>query len=141
MPADDPSMLVHMHMGCYGLGLSRMIAAIAEVSHDKQGIIWPKSVAPWNCVIIQGKAGGGEHIYDGIASVFGSDEVLFDDRQHVSIGWKCHDAKKIGYPHIVVLGRDWETGVVEVIHRKSGLSEKVETSTLFDAKYWKDLDP
>jgi len=63
MPQDDPSKLLSAHMGCYGLGLSRMIGAIAEVSHDDDGIIWPDAVAPWKCVIIEGSAGNGDSVY------------------------------------------------------------------------------
>jgi prolyl-tRNA synthetase len=137
MPADDPSILMPIHMGCYGLGISRMIAAIAEVSHDESGIIWPESVAPWNCIVIEGKQGGGESIYDGIASVIGVDNVLLDDRPHMSVGWKLHDAKKIGFPHIIVVGRGWEeTGLIEAIHRRSGTTEHVESSALLDPTFW-----
>lgn len=137
MPADDPSVLMPIHMGCYGLGLSRMIAAIAQVSHDDMGIIWPESVAPWNCIILEGKSGGGESVYDGIVSVLGTDNVLLDDRPQLSTGWKLHDARKIGYPNIVVLGRAWEaSGLVEVIHRQSGQIQHVESSVLLDPSFW-----
>lgn len=136
MPANDPSALETVHMGCYGLGLSRMIATIAQVSHDKSGIIWPESVAPWNCVVIQGKAGGSEAVYDGIASVLGTDNVILDDRPN-SIGWKLLEAKRIGYPHIVVLGRRWEdAGELEIINRRAGSTENVESSVLLDPRYW-----
>jgi len=114
-----------------------MIAAIAQVSQDDLGLIWPESVAPWNCILIQGKAGGGERVYDGIASVIGADNVLLDDRPQLSTGWKLHDAKKIGYPRIVVLGRAWEeTGLIEVIHRQSGETQHVESSVLLDPSFW-----
>ena len=138
MPKEDPSKLLAAHMGCYGLGLSRMIGAIAEVSHDNEGIIWPESVAPWNCIIIEGSAGNGESICDDIGSVIGADNVLLDDRPNVTAGWKINDAKKIGYPHIVVLGRQWEdTGLIEVVRRKSGETLHVESSALLDPKFWK----
>jgi prolyl-tRNA synthetase len=137
MPADDPSVLMPIYMGCYGLGLSRMIAAIAQISHDDMGIIWPESVAPWKCIVLQGKSGGGEAVYDGIASAIGADNVLLDDRPQVSPGWKIQDAKKIGYPYIVVLGRvTEETGLLEVIHRQSGQTKHVEISTLQDPSFW-----
>jgi len=138
MPKDDPSKLLAAHMGCYGLGLSRMIGAIAEVSHDDEGIIWPDAIAPWKCVIIEGNAGNGDSIYDDIGSVIGADNVLLDDRPNVTPGWKLNDAKKIGYPHIVVLGRQWkETGLIEVVRRKSGETLQVERSALLDPNLWK----
>lgn len=140
MPADDPSALMPIHMGCYGIGLSRMIAAIAQVSQDNMGIIWPESVAPWNCIVIQGKSGGGESLYDSIASVIGADNVLLDDRPQLTTGWKIHDAKKIGYPHMVVLGRAWEeTGLIEVITRQSGETRHVESSVLLDPSFWNNI--
>jgi prolyl-tRNA synthetase len=136
-PAHDPSAILNVQMGCYGLGLSRMIGAIVEMSHDDSGIIWPESVAPWNCVVIQGKL-GGEDVYDGIASILGADNVLLDDRSHVGLGWKVHDARKIGYPHIVVLGHSWQdNGMIEVIHRRTGEKKLVESSALSDPKFWK----
>ena len=137
MPADDPSSLMPIHMGCYGIGISRLIAAIARASYDNTGLVWPDSVAPWNCIILEGTPGSGESVYVGIASVIGADNVLLDDRPHVSAGWKLHDAKKIGYPHIIVLGRVWEeTGRIEVIHRKSGETEYVESSAVMDPGFW-----
>jgi prolyl-tRNA synthetase len=137
MPPNDPSALMPIHMGCYGIGVSRMIAAITQVSHDEMGIVWPESVAPWNCIILQGKSGGGEVLYDGIASVIGVDNVLLDDRLQLTTGWKLRDAKKIGYPHIVVLGRAWEeSGLVEVTHRQSGETQHVESSVLLDPSFW-----
>ena len=138
MPANDPSTLIPIHMGCYGLGISRMIAAIAQVSQDEAGIIWPELVAPWNCIVIQGKSGGGERVYDAIASVLGEDNVLLDDRTQFSAGWKIRDAVKIGYPHIVVLGRTWEeSGLIEVIHRRSGETQHIESGALLDPRFWK----
>jgi prolyl-tRNA synthetase len=90
--------------------------------------------------VLQGKSGGGESVYDGIASVIGIDDVLIDDRSHLSTGWKLHDAKKIGYPHIIVLGRAWEeSGLIEVIHRRTGQTQNVESSVLYDPGFWKSL--
>ena len=137
MPANDPSALETAHMGCYGLGLSRMIATIAQVSHDSSGIIWPEAVAPWKCIVIEGKSEGSEAVYDGIASVLGTDNVLLDDRPNVSIGWKLQEARRIGYPHIVVLGRKWEdAGEVEITNRRKGTTNYVESSVLLDPRYW-----
>jgi prolyl-tRNA synthetase len=138
MPANDPSALETVHMGCYGLGLSRMIATIAQVSNDNAGIIWPESVAPWKCIVLEGKAEGSEAVYDGIASVLGTDNVLLDDRPNIGIALKLKEAKRIGYPHIVVLGRTWEDArKVEIINRRARSTEHVESAVLFDPLYWK----
>lgn len=137
MPADDPSVLRPIHMGCYGLGISRMIAAIAKLTSDETGLVWPEPVAPWKCIVLEGTPRSGESVYDDLASVLGPDNVLLDDRPHVTSGWKLHDATKIGYPHIVVLGKKWEqSGRIEVIHRMSGQTEYVERSTLMDPTFW-----
>jgi prolyl-tRNA synthetase len=138
MPPNDPSALLPIHMGCYGLGLSRMIAAIAQVSHDDVGLIWPEQVAPWKYIVLQGKDGGGELVYDDIATVIGLDNVLLDDRPDISIGRKLREAKRIGYPYIVVLGKEWaENGMCEVIRRQSGETRHIERSALLDLKSWK----
>ena len=137
MPNDDPSKLNLIHMGCYGLGISRMIAAIAQQSHDAAGLIWPESVAPWRCIVLQPKTGGGEDVYDAIASAIGSDNVVFDDRLHVTIGAKLHDAKRIGYPWIAALGKKWETeGEVELVNRRSGETQYLQKSVLQDPNFW-----
>ena len=137
MPQDDPSKLNLIHMGCYGLGISRMIAAIAQQSHDAAGIIWPESVAPWRCVVLQPKTGGGEDVYDAIASAIGPDNVVLDDRLHATIGAKMHDARRIGYPWIAALGKKWETeGEVEFVNRRSGETQYLQTSILQDANFW-----
>ena len=142
MPPDDPSALVLSHMGCYGIGISRMIAAIVEISNDDDGIIWPESVAPWKCVILHPKQGRGgeENVYDGIASILGDDNVLMDDRPTLNMGWKMRDAKKVGYPFIVGLGQKWQTeGLVEFINRRTGETDFIQSSILLDAQFWKDL--
>jgi prolyl-tRNA synthetase len=114
-----------------------MIAAIAQISHDDKGIIWPDRVAPWKCIVLQGKQGVSENVYDAIGSVIGTDDVLLDDRPDISIGWKLREAKRIGYPYIVVLGREWEdNGKIEVIHRRSGETHQVDQSALVDPKLW-----
>ena len=136
-PKYDPSRSDLIHMGCYGLGISRMIAAIVEVSHDESGILWPESVAPWKCVILQDKEGSAEPVYDGIASVIGQNDVLLDDRLHVSVGHRVQDAKRMGYPWIVVMARTWEsTGLLEVIKRKTGETMQVDRSAILDPKFW-----
>jgi prolyl-tRNA synthetase len=142
MPAHDPSALVLSHMGCYGIGISRIIAAITEVSHDGDGIIWPTTVAPWKCVVIHPKQGGSgeEAVYDGIASILGTDNVLMDDRPNLNMGWKLRDAKSVGYPFIVGLGQKWQKeGMVEFINRRTGEINFIQTSVLMDANFWKEL--
>ncbi|CAG8768501.1 21361_t:CDS:1, partial [Gigaspora rosea] len=95
--------LLSIQMGCYGIGVSRMIAAIIESSHDSKGIIWPPSVAPYRVCIIPG---GDEpeitektrSLYDFLTSECDglNDEVLIDDRMNLSFGYRMKDAELLG---------------------------------------------
>jgi prolyl-tRNA synthetase len=106
-------------MGCYGIGISRILATIAEISHDEKGLIWPISVAPYDCWIVnlatsKDDAIGqvAEHLYRSLQEL-GLDVVL-DDRLE-SAGVKFKDADLIGVPIQIVIGRRLaETGSVEV---------------------------
>jgi len=138
MPQDDDSKRNLIHMGCYGLGISRMIAAIAQQCHDEIGLVWPESVAPWRCIVLQPKTGGGEETYDAIASAIGTDNVIFDDRPYATIGAKMHDAKRIGFPWIAALGKEWKTnGLVELVNRRTGETQYVDKAVLQDPNVWK----
>jgi prolyl-tRNA synthetase len=125
-------------MGCYGIGLSRMIAAIAQVSHDGLGIIWPESVAPWKCIVLQGKnSRNGEPLYDRIASVLGADNVLLDDRQSLGQRDKQGEAERTGYPYIVMHTPKSETkDQITVIDRLSGSTKVVSSSEISDINFW-----
>ncbi len=113
---------VRITMGSYGIGVSRLVAAIAEQSHDDSGLIWPRAVAPFDVhVVVAGKT---EEIAAGGAALAADLEaaglsVLLDDRK-ASPGVKFADAELIGVPTIVVAGRGLATGVIEVKDRRSG---------------------
>ena len=111
-------------MGSYGIGVSRLVGAIIEASHDDAGIIWPESVAPFKAGLINLKAGDDacdaacEDLYArlGAAGV----EVLVDDRE-IRAGGKFADMDLIGLPWQVVVGpRGLKDGVVEIKNRASG---------------------
>jgi prolyl-tRNA synthetase len=117
---------VRITMGSYGVGVSRLVAAIAEQSHDPAGLIWPREVAPADVHIVI--AGKSAEIREGAESLAGELDaagvaVLLDDRS-ASPGVKFADAELIGVPTIVVVGRGLAKGVVEVKDRRSG--ERVE---------------
>ncbi|CDS08335.1 hypothetical protein LRAMOSA02283 [Lichtheimia ramosa] len=124
-------------MGCFGIGISRLVATAAEVCHDDRGIVWPSSIAPYRVCIVPTSNNNAqllsmaESIYDQLendmnwrvkghaGSVF-YDDVVIDDRKQM-FGAKMADAELIGYPFIVVLGKHaLETGVVEVNQRIKG---------------------
>jgi prolyl-tRNA synthetase len=113
---------VRITMGSYGIGVSRLVAAIAEQSHDPAGLIWPREVAPADVHIVI--AGKSAEIREGAESLAGSLDaegvaVLLDDRS-ATPGVKFADAELIGVPTIVVVGRGLANGVVEVKDRRSG---------------------
>ncbi|MBB5805240.1 prolyl-tRNA synthetase [Saccharothrix ecbatanensis] len=113
---------VRITMGSYGVGVSRLVAAIAEQSHDDRGLIWPRNVAPADVhVVVAGKdetllAGGAKLAEELSASGL---RVLLDDRK-ASPGVKFADAELIGVPTILVVGRGLVNGLVEVKDRRTG---------------------
>ena len=111
-------------MGSYGIGVSRAVAAIAEMNNDEKGLIWPHEVAPADVhIVATGKAGdpqfpAAERL--AIDCEAAGLRVLLDDRVGVSPGIKFNDAELIGVPTIVIVGRGLVDGVVEVKDRRSG---------------------
>ncbi len=118
---------VRLTMGSYGIGVSRLVAVIAEQHHDELGLRWPASVSPFDAhVVIANKdaaarAGAGELAAEldrlGL-------EVLLDDRT-ASPGVKFKDAELLGVPWIVVVGRGWSDGVVELRNRFTGETREI----------------
>jgi prolyl-tRNA synthetase len=89
-------------MGCYGIGLERLMGTIVEISHDERGIIWPDDVAPFKVHLISlNKNVAAEKIYKLLNAK--KVEVLFDDREDVGAGEKFADADLIGIPFRVVV--------------------------------------
>ncbi|MGH3936069.1 MAG: proline--tRNA ligase [Pseudonocardiaceae bacterium] len=113
---------IRITMGSYGIGISRLVGAIAEQSHDEHGLVWPREVAPADVhVVIAGKeeavGAAGERLATKLDAA--GIRVLLDDRS-VTPGVKLTDADLIGVPTIVVVGRGLSSGVVEVKDRASG---------------------
>ena len=111
-------------MGSYGIGVSRAVAAIAEMNCDDKGLIWPREVAPADVhIVATGKPGDPQlPAAEQLAAECEAAglRVLFDDRVGVSPGIKFNDAELIGVPTIVVVGRGLPDGLVEVKDRRSG---------------------
>ena len=111
-------------MGCYGIGVTRTVAASIEQNHDDDGIIWPVAIAPYEAVIIPANnkseevmAAAGK-LYEDMED--GRDEVVLDDRNERA-GIKFKDADLIGYPVRVTIGKKWQqSGCVEIKIRRSG---------------------
>ncbi len=120
---DENGKLVTVTMGSYGIGVTRLMAAIAESNNDEKGLIWPENIAPFNVHVIA--AGRDEVIYEVAESLVASLEsvgldVLFDDRPKVSPGVKFGDAELLGVPQIIIVGRDAAEGTVEHWDRRTG---------------------
>ena len=113
---------VRITMGSYGIGVSRLVAVLAEQNHDDSGIVWPREVSPFDVhLVVAGKteeiAAGGEALAAELSAAGLS--VLLDDRK-ASPGVKFADAELVGVPTIVVVGRGLVNGVVELKDRRSG---------------------
>ena len=111
-------------MGSYGIGVSRVMAALAEANHDDKGLTWPAQIAPYHVqVLATGKDQAVFDVAEQIASSLDADgvEVLYDDRRKVSAGVKFADAELLGLPYTLVVGRDLaREGTVEIRDRRTG---------------------
>lgn len=109
-------------MGSYGIGVSRIVAVLAEQYADEKGLVWPSEVAPADLhVVIANKDEAAISGASTLVEAFGRArlEVLFDDRK-ASPGVKFKDAELIGIPWVVVVGRGWSEGTVELRERATG---------------------
>ncbi|QMV85517.1 proline--tRNA ligase [Corynebacterium hindlerae] len=104
-------------MGSYGIGVSRLVAVLAEQMHDNKGLVWPAEVAPFqvHIAVANKDAAAGEAAESLAASLSNAGiDVLFDDRPKVSPGVKFKDAELLGMPLVVILGRSFADGNVEI---------------------------
>jgi prolyl-tRNA synthetase len=127
---------VRLTMGSYGIGVSRLVAVIAEQHHDESGLRWPPAVAPFAVhLVIANKDAGARAGADELATELDrlGVEVLLDDRQ-ASPGVKFTDAELLGVPWIVVVGRGWADGVVELRNRSSGQISELAAGASMDTE-------
>lgn len=116
-------------MGCYGIGISRVMAAAIEQNHDEFGIIWPKNIAPYLVDVIianikdETQVSLGEKIYAELSD--NGIETVLDDRNERA-GFKFKDADLIGFPLKIVVGKGAAEGIVEIKDRKTGESSEVK---------------
>ena len=118
-------------MGSYGIGPARIAAAAVEQSHDEQGIIWPKAIAPFDVHLVQVQTKDADQtavasaLHDGLGAE--GWDVLWDDRDQRP-GFKFADAELIGCPVRVTVGKKAAEGIVEVEPRSGGAREEVAVS-------------
>jgi prolyl-tRNA synthetase len=122
-----------MIMGCYGIGVSRLIPAVIEQSHDEYGIIWPQSIAPFQVHLIpvnlqdEAQRRLTEELYQWLRDQ--AIEVLLDDRPE-RVGVKLNDADLIGIPWRILVGKKAVEGRVELKNRKTGEVQEWELTSL-----------
>jgi prolyl-tRNA synthetase len=119
-----------MLMGCYGIGVSRIVAAAIEQNHDEHGIIWPEPMCPFSVILLSLNAKKSEDVGAATEELYAQlqqagIEVLLDDRD-TRPGVKFADADLLGIPHRLVVGdRGLKEGLIEYRHRGSGDEEKI----------------
>lgn len=122
----------YAYLGSYGIGITRLMGTIVEVSNDEKGIIWPRSVAPFQAHLItiddKQLTIDGKEIYQKLTKA--GIEVLWDDREDVSAGEKFADCDLIGIPVRLVVSKKAGKGKVEVKERKSDKAEIFELDQL-----------
>lgn len=110
-------------MGCYGIGVSRLVAAVIEQNHDDKGCIWTKATTPFMVDIIvsnskkEDEAQVGEELYEKLKQAGIS--IILDDRINARFGFKMSDFELLGFPYAVVIGKKLEDGLVEIVDRKT----------------------
>ncbi|MBB5634060.1 prolyl-tRNA synthetase [Cryobacterium mesophilum] len=130
---DENGKLVTVTMGSYGIGVTRIMAVIAEANNDEKGLVWPREVSPFDVHVIA--ATREDAVYaaaDALVAELESDgvDVLYDDRVKVSPGVKFGDAELLGVPLIVVVGKGVAEGNVELWDRRTGERTAVAVSDI-----------
>jgi prolyl-tRNA synthetase len=124
-----------MQMGCYGIGVTRVVAAAIEQSHDARGIIWPRAIAPFDAVLIPINIDKSQRVREAADRLYGDlgaagVEVLLDDRSQRP-GFKFADADLLGIPHrIVITEAAWDDGRVEYKARNAAEPEILSVEAL-----------
>ncbi|MCX7085000.1 MAG: proline--tRNA ligase [Methylococcales bacterium] len=126
-----------MLMGCYGIGISRVVAAAIEQNHDEKGIIWPANLAPFQVALCPMNMHKSERLRVAAEQLYvdlqaAGFEVLFDDRK-VRAGFMFSDMELIGIPHCVILGdRGLDAGTIEYKGRTATSNEEIPLAELVD---------
>ncbi|XP_047443871.1 probable proline--tRNA ligase, mitochondrial [Mugil cephalus] len=141
---DAQNKIVVTEMGCYGLGVTRILAAAIEVMSTEEEIRWPGLIAPYQVCVIPPKKGSkvdegtalGEELVHALGETLPhmKGEVVFDDRTQMTIGKRLKDASKLGYPYVIVVGQGAleETPKFEVICQQTGETVFLSKDGLLD---------
>lgn len=135
---DENGTAVPMIMGCYGIGVTRAIAAAIEQNHDEHGIIWTDELAPFKVALVSVRADKSEAVREASEKLYAQlqdkgIEVIYDDRDERP-GVKFADMDLIGIPHIVTIGdKGLAKGVIEYKNRRSGEKEELPLENALEA--------
>jgi prolyl-tRNA synthetase len=127
---DEQGKSAVMYMGCYGIGVTRVVAAAIEQNHDERGIVWPEPIAPFDVSVVPINLQKSERVREAAERLYGElqaagFEVVFDDRD-ARPGVKFADDELVGIPHRIVVGdKGLERGVLEYKRRRDGHSAEV----------------
>jgi prolyl-tRNA synthetase len=125
-----------MTMGCYGIGVSRVVAAAVEQNHDEQGIIWPAAIAPFSLAIVPINMHKSDQVRETCETLYATlsaqgIEVLYMDEEKARLGVMLADIELIGIPHRLVIGeRGLNEGLVEYKARNSANSRQIPLQEL-----------
>ena len=135
-----------MTMGCYGIGVTRIVAAAIEQNHDEKGIIWPSAIAPFQVALLPINMHKSDRLRAAIDKIYddlvaAGIDVLLDDRK-VRAGFMFADAELIGIPHRIVLAdRGLDSGIAEYKDRQGQASAEIPLDDLIDGLLQKIADP
>ncbi len=127
---DEQGRNIAMYMGCYGIGVTRIVAAAIEQNHDEHGIVWPAPLAPFQVILVALNWAKSERVRDASELLYrdlakAGIEVLLDDRD-ARAGVKFADAELAGIPHRVVISeRGLDAGRLEYRHRRATGNEEI----------------
>ncbi|KXT02710.1 hypothetical protein AC578_5427 [Pseudocercospora eumusae] len=130
---------IAIEMGCHGVGVSRLVGAVATMLADAKGLNWPIVIAPFSMVLVGTGSNSADevvelydHVMHHVRNISGNMDfdAVIDDRER-PLGWKLNDADLIGYPFIVILGKAWkDRKAVELQSRRLGVKEEVGVEDL-----------
>lgn len=135
---DDQGKEQVMTMGCYGIGVSRVVAAAIEQNNDERGIIWPESIAPFQVALIPINKHKSPEVHDACEKLYADlqaagFDVLYMDEDKARLGVMLADVELIGIPHRIVVGdRGLQDGQVEYRHRRASDNKMLALETLVE---------
>ena len=127
-----------MSMGCYGIGVSRIVAAAIEQNHDDNGIIWPEAIAPFQTVIVPINMHKSEYVREACENLYrrlldAGVDTLFMDEPKARLGGMLADVELMGVPHRIVIGeRGLQDGIIEYRHRRATENVDIKLNEIVD---------